>query len=138
MTAALGPLGQGRGSLSPDRPGGDDGGSKGGAIVSETPAVTPGQEPGGGDEEQRFQAAKRRAENLQGLYIHLIVYAIVNGCLFAINALTRGEDGTWWCLWVMGIWGIGLLIHLTTFLGVFSPDWAERKARDTIRRNPQS
>ena len=105
--------------------------------MSETPSVTPGQEPGGSEEEQGFEAAKQRAENLQGFYIHPIVYALVNGCLFAINALTRGEDGSSWCLWVMGIWAIGLLIHLTTFLGVFSPDWAERKAQDTIRRSRQ-
>lgn len=102
--------------------------------MSTGPSATPEPELAESDQEKAFAAAKRRAENLQGLYIHLIVYAVVNGCLFAINALTRGEGGAWWVLWVMGIWGIGLLIHLTTFLRVFSPDWAERKARESMRR----
>ena len=87
------------------------------------------------ERDARFEAAKRRAENLQGLYIHLIVYVVVNAGLFAINAFTRAEDGVWWFFWPLTIWGIGLLIHLTTLLGVFSPEWAERKAQQTLRRN---
>lgn len=85
------------------------------------------------DQDPRFQAAKLRAQNLQGIYIHLIVFVVVNAGLFGINALTRG-DGAWWFVWPLMIWGIGLLIHLASFLRVFSPDWVERKAHDTIRR----
>lgn len=101
----------------------------------EQPA-TPGFDSRQDDEERRFEIAKRRAENLQGFYIHLIVYAVVNAGLFAINALTRG-DGAWWFYWPLGGWGIGLLVHVATLLRVFSPEWAERKAREAVRRTGQ-
>lgn len=94
---------------------------------------TPGQ--GQTDEERLYEAAKRQAENLQGFYIHLLIYAVVNAGLFAINALTRGANGTWWFYWPLAGWGIGLLIHATTLLHVFSPEWAERKARERVERS---
>jgi hypothetical protein len=98
----------------------------------------PAFELGKDDERRRYEAAKRRAENLQGFYIHVIVYLVVNAGLFAINALTRGEGGTWWFHWLLAGWGIGLLIHAATLLRVFSPEWVERKARETVGRTPLS
>lgn len=86
-------------------------------------------------EEDRYASARRRAEELQGYYIHLIVYVLVNAGLFAINALTRGDDGGWWFYWPLAGWGIGLLIHTAvTFFGVFGEDWKERKARQIYER----
>lgn len=83
----------------------------------------------------RYEGAKYRAEMLQGLYIHILVYVTVNAGLAVINALTRGESGGWWFWWVMAIWGIGLAIHvLATFVPIFSPDWAERRARRELER----
>jgi hypothetical protein len=82
------------------------------------------------------EVADKRAEELQGFYIHLLVYAVVNAGLFAINALTRGDEGGWWFYWPLLGWGIGLLIHtLTTFGPVFSSDWKERKAQELYERS---
>ena len=79
--------------------------------------------------DEGYEAARRRAEELQGYYIHLVVYVLVNAGLFAINALTRGGEDGWWFYWPLAGWGIGLLIHTAvTFLGVFGEDWKERKA----------
>ncbi len=89
------------------------------------------------DRGRRFEAAKRQAQNLQGFYIHLIVYAVVNAGLFAINALTRG-DGSWWFYWPLAAWAIGLVIHAATLLRVFSPEWAEVKAEESLRRAGQA
>lgn len=76
-----------------------------------------------------YQAAVKRAEELQGYYVHLLVYLTVNAGLFAINLLTRGDSGDWWFYWPLAGWGIGLVIHtLTTFTGVFSESWKARKA----------
>lgn len=86
--------------------------------------------------EDLYRAAKRRAEELQGFYIHLIVYVLVNSGLFLINVLTRGDSGAWWFHWPLAGWGIGLLIHTAvTFLGVFSEDWRDRKARQILERD---
>jgi hypothetical protein len=78
-------------------------------------------------EDTRYETAKERAEQLQGVLIHLLVYAVVNTALFVIDLLTGGG---WWFFWPLLGWGIGVLLHvLTTFVPVFSPDWAERRAR---------
>lgn len=86
-------------------------------------------------EDAAYRAAQKRAEMLQGYYIHLVVYVVVNAALFAINALTRGDSGTWWFYWPLLGWGVGLLMHtLVTFGGLFSEDWKERKAADLYER----
>lgn len=98
-----------------------------GLPAAPAPAPTP--------QDEAFEAAKRRADELQGFYIHLSVYLLVNLGLFVINAVTRGDGGAWWFSWPAMGWGIGLLIHVgTTFLGVFSPAWRDRKARQLYER----
>lgn len=97
--------------------------------MTEIPQGPSAPEPGP-TRDERLEAARRRAEELQGFYIHLVVYVLVNAGLFAINALTRGPGDGWWFYWPLAGWGIGLLIHFAvTFLGVFGEDWKERKAR---------
>lgn len=76
-----------------------------------------------------YQRAYERAQMLQGLYIHLMVYGVINLGLFALNSVTRGDGGRWWFQWPLLAWGIGLLIHvMVTFAPVFSSDWADRRA----------
>jgi hypothetical protein len=85
--------------------------------------------------EPAYQAAQKRAEMLQGYYIHLVVDTVVNAGLFAINALTRGDGGNWWFYWPLLGWGVGLLMHtLATFGGLFSEEWKERKATELYER----
>jgi hypothetical protein len=73
--------------------------------------------------------ARERAEMLQGLYIHLLVFVLMNAGLFFINWATRPDDGSWWFLWVLVVWGIGLLIHVAvTVTPVFRSDWVEKRA----------
>lgn len=82
--------------------------------------------------------ARERAEMIQGLYIHLIMFVLVNAGLVTLNWATRDDDGGWWSLWVLGIWGIGLVIHvLVTILPVFRTDWVERRARRIAARYPE-
>ena len=86
-----------------------------------------------------YRAAVKRAEELQGYYIHLLVYTIVNGGLFAINLLTKSEEGAWWFVWPLAGWGIGLAIHtMVMFAGVFSEGWKARKAEEIYRRTSRA
>ena len=81
-------------------------------------------------EEARYRAARERAEMVQGLYIHIIVYATVNLGLFALNALIRDPGGDWWFQWPLLGWGIGVLVHISVVLfPVFSQDWVERRTQ---------
>lgn len=80
--------------------------------------------------------ARERAEMLQGLYIHMLMYVLVNGGLLAINWLTRGDDGSWWFQWPLMIWGVGLVIHIVTaVVPVFSPGWVDRRAAELAERS---
>ncbi|HET8526528.1 MAG TPA: 2TM domain-containing protein [Actinomycetota bacterium] len=89
-------------------------------------------------EDQAYQAALKRAEALQGYYIHLLVFAVINAGLFLINLLTRGEDGSWWFVWPLALWGIAVVINtLVVFAGVFTEGWKERKAGELYRRSRQ-
>jgi hypothetical protein len=92
-------------------------------------------EPQTHEEDPAYKAAVVRAEMLQGYYIHLLVYAVVNSGLFLVNSFTKGDDGGWWFVWPLAGWGVGLVIHtLATFSGVFSEGWKERKAAEIYRR----
>jgi hypothetical protein len=82
-----------------------------------------------------YEQARERAKSIQGMYVHLFVFAVVNAGLFLINWATRGADGTWWFSWVLLGWGVAVVIHLaTTLLPVFSPDWVERRAARMVHR----
>jgi hypothetical protein len=79
--------------------------------------------------EDPTRRAKQRADAVQGLYIHVLVYLVINAGLLVIDLLTRGRGGAWWFFWPVAIWGIALLIHaVVTYVPVFSPEWAERRA----------
>ena len=90
-------------------------------------------------EHQAYKKAEKRAEELQGFYIHALIYIVVNAGLFTINALTRGDSGNWWFYWPLAGWGVGVAIHaLATFGGVFGDDWKERKAAQLYERSQRA
>jgi 2TM domain len=60
----------------------------------------------GGDERERV---RRRIQDRRDFGAHLVCYLVVNGFLVVIWALTGG--GYFWPAWVMGAWGVGLVLH---------------------------
>lgn len=83
-----------------------------------------------------MRAARERAEMLQGLYIHLLVYVVINAGLFLINWLTRPDGGGWWFYWPLLGWGIGVLIHVVaTVVPVFDRRWVDRKTEELAGRH---
>jgi hypothetical protein len=56
------------------------------------------------------QVARKRLEDRRGFVPHLIVYVLVNACLIAIWA-TVANPGLFWPGFVLGFWGIGLMMH---------------------------
>jgi 2TM domain len=86
-------------------------------------------------EDPAYRSARKRAEELQGFYVHLLVYIAVNTGFFVLNLFTRADHGGWWFYWPLTGWGIGLTIHaLVTFGGLFSEDWKDRKASELYDR----
>jgi hypothetical protein len=86
--------------------------------------------PGTDTRDEAYVRAHERAEALQGYYIHLLIYIVVNAGLFLINYLTTSGDGGWWFQWTLLGWGIGLAVHtIVVAAPVFSNDWVERKTK---------
>ena len=89
---------------------------------------------------------RRRVHRIAEFYRHLLVYAIVIGLLWALNALTVFQSTKelkwyfWWAMWPTLGWGIGLLAHAISVLpmwGLFSQDWEDRKVKELLEREPK-
>ena len=87
------------------------------------------------EEEKAYQAARERAEAIQGMYIHLLVYVVINAGIFGINWVTTGGDGPWWFYWPLFGWGIGLGIHLLPVITpVFSSSWVDNRTERIMNK----
>lgn len=60
-------------------------------------------------EDDRRAAAIERVKNKRAFWQNLVAYIVVNGFLVGIWALTGA--GYFWPIWVIGGWGIGLILH---------------------------
>ena len=86
-----------------------------------------------------YERARKRVRDVRDFYVHVGVYAIVNGALFAINMLTSPD--TLWFFWPLIGWGIGLTLHAFTLLTegrLFGEEWEERKTRKLLERQQRS
>ncbi len=83
---------------------------------------------------QAYERAHKRVEELRGFYIHLATYLVVNLGLFLINILSSPRH--LWFLWPLIGWGSVVLLHgVTILLEVpFGPKWEERKTRQLMER----
>ena len=80
-------------------------------------------------DDAKLARAKRRVSAIKGFYVHLFVFALVLAGLFAINA---ASGGSWWALWVLFGWGIGVVAHAWAVFGRTPQaiaNWEERKVR---------
>jgi hypothetical protein len=58
------------------------------------------------------EAAIERIKNRRGFVPHVIAYTIINALLVA--AWAAGGGGYFWPIWIMGGWGVGLVLHAWT------------------------
>jgi hypothetical protein len=92
---------------------------------------------------EREIAIRRRVHRIAEFYRHMMVYIFVIGALWILNAATVYSSTqpvrwhSWWAVWPMLGWGIGLLAHGIAVLPVwtfFSPEWEERKVKEFMER----
>jgi len=86
-------------------------------------------------EEEIYEEAKKRVKAKRDFYGHLVFYVAVNIICFLIWVL--GDRGYPWFLWVLGPWGI--IIVLPHYLRIFvfagkSGERAIEKEAEKIRR----
>ncbi|MFN3235844.1 MAG: 2TM domain-containing protein [Pseudomonadales bacterium] len=73
------------------------------------------------------EQAQERIDELRGFYSHLASFVGVNLFLFMINVVT--SPGSWWFIFPLGGWGIGMFCH--AFSVFFSgAKWEERKMQE--------
>jgi hypothetical protein len=55
------------------------------------------------------EAARRRVQARRDFASHVVAYVVVNAFLVVVWAVTGG--GYFWPVWVLGGWGVGLVLH---------------------------
>jgi hypothetical protein len=86
------------------------------------------------NEEERYQEAKKRVEEIKGFYYHLVSYILVNSALAVINLVTSPEY--LWFIWPIIGWGVGLVIHaFNVFSGFWGKSWEERKIKEIMEKD---
>lgn len=84
-------------------------------------------------EEELYRRARERVEEKRGFWVHLAVYILVNVVLIVVWAV--GGGGFPWFVFILGGWGIGLLMHLVSVF-VFSRDsgWHARQVEKEMEK----
>jgi hypothetical protein len=67
------------------------------------------------EDASRREAAIKRLDDRRTFTQHLVSYVVVNVGFIAIWALTGA--GYFWPAWVLGAWGVGLVLHAWTVFG---------------------
>ena len=86
-------------------------------------------------EQEIYEKAKRRVEEIRSFYSHLFVYLAVNAGLFLLNIITSPRH--LWFYWPLIGWGIGLSIHGLSVFGtqrLLGKDWEEKKIREIMKK----
>lgn len=89
--------------------------------------------------EAKVDAAAERAiasGRRRWLAAHAVVFGVINGLLFAINALTT--PGEWWVLFPVVFWGLALALHAGLALGVQPSARAIERARRRLEQSGRS
>ena len=89
-----------------------------------------------GEQDSRYEAAKKRVEEIKGFFMHLGIYVVFATAMSAINELAT-PDRLWWH-WPVLIWGVGFAMHafaVVTENRLFGPEWEERKVSKLLHRD---
>ena len=96
--------------------------------------------------EDKFNRAKKRMEEIKGFYSHLVIYLIINVCLILIQMGLFSGNGFqaeiphWAHFTTPFFWGIGLFFHgLYVFQHRFQffKDWEERKIKEYMDKDEE-
>jgi hypothetical protein len=78
---------------------------------------------------QRRELAIKRIEEKNGFKMDLVAFVVVNAMLVLIWAITGA--GYFWPIWVIGLWGVGVVLHgYTVYQGnQYTEEEIEREMR---------
>jgi hypothetical protein len=104
-------------------------------LIVAAPAVVPRKEDAPMDDD-RITRARKRVHDLRGFYVHVAIYVVVISGIALINWVV--SPGTWWVIWPMVGWGIGLGAHAVSVFfegSLLGPEWEERKTRELLNHD---
>ena len=84
----------------------------------------------------QYLEAQKHVRARRGLYVHAMLYAIVNATLLAVDALTPGG---WWFFWPAIGWGVGLAMNALAVLGEerwLGAAWERRAIERYLKHHP--
>ena len=88
------------------------------------------------EQQEKYQAAKKRVEDLKGFYTHAIIFVLVMSGLALADYY---DDKPWWVHWVLLGWGAGVIVHAVKIYAPnmnssksWSQDWEEKKIRELM------
>ena len=88
-------------------------------------------------EQQRYEKARKKVQEIKGFYVHFVVYAIVILLIIIVNL--RFVPQYHWFWYPMFGWGLGLFLHWFGVIGVdrlgFGKDWEEKKIKEYMDKN---
>jgi hypothetical protein len=85
--------------------------------------------------QESYNKAKQRVEDLKGFYGNLVSYILVNLFLVFINL--KYSPNELWFFWPMLGWGIGVFFHamkVFNFFPFFGKEWEEKKMKEYIEK----
>ena len=89
--------------------------------------------------DERYEKAKKRVEELKKFYSNLASYVVINIILIIINLVT--SPGKLWFYWVTIFWGIAILLHASkvfVFKGRFlGEEWEEKKIQEIMDKEKE-
>ena len=96
---------------------------------------------------EREIAIRRRVHRLAEFYRHALLFVVLIGAMWAINAWQIYANGysfgsvrwySFWAIWPTAGWGIGLATHAVTVIPrwtFFSAEWEDRKVKELLERD---
>lgn len=79
-----------------------------------------------------YEAAKRKVNEIKGLYVHAAIYGFVVVTLFVVDIATGSP---YWIHWVALGWGLGLAGHYVLVQGSMPSalhEWENRKIKELM------
>lgn len=87
-------------------------------------------------DDEKYEKAKRRVEELKKFYGNLITYIVVNIVLIIINLVT--SPGNLWFYWVTFFWGIAIVLQASRVFVLkgrfFGDTWEQKKIKELMEK----
>ena len=74
-------------------------------------------------------------KNLKGLYVHMIIFAVIAPCLVGLNYLISPEE--WWIVYAVVPWALAIGLQAAITFGAFhffGPKWEQRQFQKRINK----